>query len=121
MSPAVCAFALGLRTPLDTLLLSFFVLCGLTRLARFNVTVAALPKDATGKSKYFEGTPIPSSLCIVAAMAWCVWTGRVGAGEKGVIGNVWAENGLLEVHPVSLLFVGWGCAMVSRSIHIPKP
>ncbi|MCJ1264328.1 CDP-diacylglycerol-serine O-phosphatidyltransferase [Lobaria immixta] len=70
VSPAVCAFALGLRTPLDTLLLSFFVLCGLTRLARFNVTVANVPKDATGKSKYFEGTPIPTSLGIVAAMAW---------------------------------------------------
>ncbi|KAI4260874.1 MAG: hypothetical protein LQ352_000029 [Teloschistes flavicans] len=70
VSPAVAAFALGLRTPVDTLLLSFFVLCGLTRLARFNVTVSSLPKDATGKSKYFEGTPIPSSLCIVGAMAW---------------------------------------------------
>lgn len=121
VSPAICAFALGLRTTLDTLFLSFFVLCGLTRLARFNVTVAALPKDATGKSKYFEGTPIPSSLCIVAAMAWCVSTGRVGAGEKGLIGSVWAEGGLLEVHPIALLFVGWGCAMVSKSIHIPKP
>lgn len=121
VSPAVCAFALGLRTPLDTLLLSFFVLCGLTRLARFNVTVANVPKDATGKSKYFEGTPIPTSLGIVAAMAWCVWAGRVEGGDFGVVGGVWVKGGLAEFHPIVGVFVGWGCAMVSRTIHIPKP
>ncbi|MCJ1469829.1 CDP-diacylglycerol-serine O-phosphatidyltransferase [Pseudocyphellaria aurata] len=121
VSPAVCAFALGLRTPLDTLFLSFFVLCGLTRLARFNVTVANVPKDATGKSKYFEGTPIPTSLGIVAAMAWCVWTRQVEGGELGVVGGVWGEGGLAEFHPIVGVFVGWGCAMVSRTIHIPKP
>ena len=120
VSPAVCAFALGLRSTLDTLLLSFFVLCGLTRLARFNVTVAALPKDATGKSKYFEGTPIPSSLAIVAGMAWCVSQGTVNGGQHGVLGGTWGQ-GVMEIHPIVGIFVGWGCAMVSRSIHIPKP
>ena len=94
VSPAVCAFALGLRTPLDSLLLSFFVLCGLTRLARFNVTVSSLPKDATGKSKYFEGTPIPTSLAIVAGMAWCVGNGRVG-GEDVPGGLLRLGGGLL--------------------------
>lgn len=121
VAPASAAFALGLRTPLDTLLLSFFVLCGLTRLARFNVTVSALPKDATGKSKYFEGTPIPTSLGIVSAMAVCLWNGMVEGGERGVVGGVWGEGGVLEVHPIVGVFVGWGCAMVSKSIHIPKP
>ena len=105
---------------IDTLLLSFFVLCGLTRLARFNVTVSALPKDATGKSKYFEGTPIPTSLAIVAGMAWCVSQGTVNGGEHGVLGGTLGQ-GLLEVHPIVGIFVGWGCAMVSKSIHIPKP
>lgn len=117
----MCAFALGLRTPVDTLLLSFFVLCGLTRLARFNVTVAAVPKDSSGKSKYFEGTPIPTSLGIVAAMAWCLWMGKVEGGKQGVVGGLWAKGGLVEVHPIVGIFVGWGCAMVSKSIHIPKP
>jgi len=118
VAPAVCAFALGLRTTLDTLFLTFFVCCGLTRLARFNVTVATLPKDASGKSKYFEGTPIPTSLAIVAWMA--VWVSKgwmhadVPAGVLGV-GEIW------EVHPVVGVFVTWGCAMTSRSIHIPKP
>ncbi|MCJ1452745.1 CDP-diacylglycerol-serine O-phosphatidyltransferase [Mycoblastus sanguinarius] len=123
VAPASCAFALGLRTPLDTLLLSFFVLCGLTRLARFNVTVSSLPKDSTGKSKYFEGTPIPTSLGIVAAMAWCVWMGKVEGGEGPIGGLMGTEafGGILEMHPIVGVFVGWGCAMVSKSIHIPKP
>ena len=80
-----------------------------------------MPKDATGKSKYFEGTPIPTSLGIVAAMAWCVWAGKVEGGGGGVVGGVWVEGGWAEVHPIVGIFVVWGCAMVSRSIHIPKP
>ncbi|KAL9602980.1 MAG: hypothetical protein Q9219_001505 [cf. Caloplaca sp. 3 TL-2023] len=124
VAPAVAAFALGLRTPLDTLLLSFFVLCGLTRLARFNVTVSSLPKDAMGKSKYFEGTPIPTSLFIVGAMAWCLSQGYAVGGTRGVIGGMWGEeedSWWGGVHPIVGVFVGWGCAMVSRTIHIPKP
>lgn len=117
----MCSFALGLRTPLDNLFLSFFVLCGLTRLARFNVTVSALPKDSTGKSKYFEGTPIPTSLGIVACMAWCVWNGMIEGGSEGIIGGIWNLGMGLEVHPIVGIFVAHGCAMVSKSIHIPKP
>jgi CDP-diacylglycerol---serine O-phosphatidyltransferase len=37
-----------------------------SRLARFNVTADQLSED-TGKVKYFEGTPIPSSLILVAS------------------------------------------------------
>ena len=54
VAPASIAFAIGFQTTVDVAVLSFFVLCGLTRLARFNVTVSQLPKDVTGKSKYFE-------------------------------------------------------------------
>lgn len=103
------------------MLLSFFVLCGLTRLARFNVTVSSLPKDSTGKSKYFEGTPIPTSLGIVSGMAWCVSNGMVEGGSRGVLGGIWDLGLGVEVHPIVAIFVGWGCAMVSKSIHIPKP
>jgi len=31
------------------------------------------------------------------------------------VGKLW------EVHPIVGIFVAWGCAMTSRSIHIPKP
>ena len=118
VAPAACAFSLGLQSTLDTLLLTFFVLCGLTRLARFNVTAQHLPKDATGKSKYFEGTPIPTTLSIAAAMAFWVQRGWTHDNLPfGVIG----KGELWEVHAIAGIFVLWGCTMVSKSIKVPKP
>ncbi|KAF2751812.1 CDP-diacylglycerol--serine O-phosphatidyltransferase [Sporormia fimetaria CBS 119925] len=117
VAPAAAAFSLGLRTPLDHVFLTLFVLCGLTRLARFNVTVAMLPKDATGKSHYFEGTPIPTSLFEASLMAYWVskgWT--MGNIPFGTWGSGWAE-----VHPVVFVFVLHGFLMISKSLHIPKP
>jgi CDP-diacylglycerol--serine O-phosphatidyltransferase len=116
MAPASCAFALGFRTFLDTIFLTFFVLCGLSRLARFNVTVQMLPKDATGKSKYFEGTPIPTTLSIVSLMAY--WASKGWLLDSLPLGTI--GTGLLEFHPAVLIFCASGCAMVSKSIHIPK-
>jgi CDP-diacylglycerol--serine O-phosphatidyltransferase len=118
VSPAAAAFCLGLRTPVDHLLLTFFVLCGLTRLARFNVTVAMVPKDETGKSKYFEGTPIPMSLVIVQVMAYWVYKGWT---LEQVPMGLWLEGTMFEFHPVVAMFILHGCTMVSKSLHIPKP
>jgi len=116
MAPASAAFALGFRTTLDTIFLTFFVLCGLSRLARFNVTVQSLPKDETGKSKYFEGTPIPTTLSIVSLMGFWTYKGWLLDGMPfGTMGE-----GLLEFHPAVLIFIASACAMVSKSIHIPK-
>lgn len=117
MAPASVAFALGFRTMLDTLLLTFFVLCGLTRLARFNITVASVPKDKTGKSKYFEGTPIPTSLGILFLMVF--WTHKGWLLEELPLGIAGAGS-LFEFHPAVLIFCTHGCLMVSKSIHIPK-
>lgn len=41
-------------------------------------------------------------------------------GDHGVVGGIW-DIGFGGVHPIVGIFVGWGCAMVSKSIHIPKP
>ncbi|CEH13506.1 phosphatidylserine synthase [Ceraceosorus bombacis] len=79
-APAFAAFALGLRTPLDSIILTAFVCAGIARLARFNVTTASIPHDATGKARYFEGLPIPSSLILVGGMAICMLAGRVAPG-----------------------------------------
>lgn len=98
--------------------MAFFVLCGLTRLARFNVTVAVLPKDKSGKSKYFEGTPIPTTLGIVALMAY--WVSQGWILDDLPLG-VLAKGTPLEFHPIVLLFAAHGCLMVSKTIHIPKP
>lgn len=107
-----------MRSTVDHLLLTFFVLCGLTRLARFNVTVAALPKDKSGKSQFFEGTPIPTSLSLASVMAF--WVSRGWTLDQipfGVIG----EGSAFELHPAVFLFVIHGCLMVSKTLHIPKP
>ena len=112
------AFTLGARSVLDTVGLAFFVLSGLTRLARFNVTVAVLPKDASGKSQYFEGTPIPTSLGIDAIMAYWV-------SQRWVLADlpfgVWFAGTPLELHPVVFIFMIHGCLMTSKTIRIPKP
>lgn len=118
VSPAAAAFAIGMRTPLDHLFLTFFVLCGLTRLARFNVTVANVPKDATGKSKYFEGTPIPTSLTIAGLMAYWVSNGWI---LESLPFGTWAEGTIFEFHPVVGLFVLSGCLMTSKTLRVPKP
>ena len=75
VAPSVVAYVLGLRTTVDTFILSFFVLSGVSRLARFNVTAASLPKDKTGKAKYFEGFPIPTTLGVDAMMALWLYKG----------------------------------------------
>ncbi|KAI5304043.1 CDP-diacylglycerol-serine O-phosphatidyltransferase, partial [Ascosphaera pollenicola] len=120
VAPACAAFALGMRTPLDHVCLTVFVLCGLTRLARFNVTVAVIPKDKSGKSQYFEGTPIPTTLIHDAIMAWWCWNGWVH-GVEGVPFGVLFEGTPFEVHPAVGLFLLSGCLMVSKRLHIPKP
>ncbi len=66
VAPAAMAFAAGLRGGWDALFLIYFVGCGISRLARYNVTASAAAAAAT-KVKYFEGFPIPTSLLLVGA------------------------------------------------------
>lgn len=68
---------------LDTIVLTCFVCCGIARLARYNATVAILPHDQSGKVSYFEGTPIPTSLVLVAILAYLNSQGLVGNNLPG--------------------------------------
>lgn len=79
-APAFAAYAFGLRGGVDSFVLTLFVCAGVARLARFNVTAATIPHDSTGKARYFEGLPIPSSLVLVGGMAVCLLTGRIEPG-----------------------------------------
>ncbi|KAG1905981.1 uncharacterized protein F5891DRAFT_1007560 [Suillus fuscotomentosus] len=123
VAPAVVAFAVGLRTYLDTVCLTGFICCGLARLARFNATVALIPKDAAGKSRYFEGLPIPSSLGLVAILSYWVRRGWV-EGKQGIPGGLitlWGTpGGRGDIHPVSVVFGLWAAAMVSKTLRVPK-
>jgi CDP-diacylglycerol---serine O-phosphatidyltransferase len=115
VAPAVLGFTLGLRGVFDAILLIFFVACGISRLARFNVTAADLA-DETGKVKYFEGTPIPSSLFIVILLGIAYGTGHFG--EDLWLGSF--GEGALRFHPFSILYALNGSAMVSGTLRIPK-
>lgn len=123
VAPAVLAFVVGLRTYLDTVCLTGFICCGLARLARFNATVALVPKDAAGKTRYFEGLPIPSSLTLVAMLSYWVRRGWI-EGKDGVPGGLvtlWgASGGRGDIHPVSIIFGLWAAAMVSKTLRVPK-
>jgi len=117
VAPAVLAYTLGMRGLWDALILIYFVSCGIGRLARFNVTSELLADVSTGKVKYFEGTPIPTSLALVAVLfvAWhqdavgdALWGGALTLGPA-------------TVHPLVLLYALSGSLMISERIRIPKP
>jgi CDP-diacylglycerol--serine O-phosphatidyltransferase len=117
VAPAVLGFTLGLRGGWDMLLLTYFVVCGVSRLARFNVTAAALSDSDTGKVKYFEGTPIPTSIVIVALLAAALLLGRID-------GDLWLgafRLGPAVLHPLALVYALSGSAMISATLRIPKP
>ena len=116
VAPAVLGFTLGLRGGWDMLILTYFVVCGVSRLARFNVTAAAL-SDSTGKVKYFEGTPIPTSIAIVAVLGIAFYLVRVDS-------DLWlgaARLGPATLHPLTLIYAASGSAMISATLRIPKP
>lgn len=116
-APAACAFSIGLRTPLDQFFLTCFVLSGLARLARFNVTTGNVPKDKNGKAKYFEGLPIPTSLSIAALMAY--WATQNWIQESVPFGTILTGT-IFEFHPIVGLFLAHGCCMLSKTLHVPK-
>ena len=71
--------------------------------------------EGTGKVKYFEGTPIPTSIFLVGLLAMAAWQGAIGANLW--FGEVWI--GGWRLHPLVLLFALSGSLMISR-IRIPK-
>ena len=116
VAPAALAFGAGLDGFWDCLVLVYFVACGVSRLARYNITAEALAADASGKVKYFEGTPIPSSVLLVGVMALAAWRGHAGDA-------VWFgahEFAGWTLHPLVLLYLLSGSLMISKTIHIPK-
>jgi CDP-diacylglycerol---serine O-phosphatidyltransferase len=116
VAPAVLGFTLGLRGGWDMVILTYFVICGVSRLARFNVTAAALSDSETGKVKYFEGTPIPTSILIVALLGAASLTGRVD--EQVWFGAL--QIGPAVLHPLTLVYGASGSAMISATLRIPK-
>jgi CDP-diacylglycerol--serine O-phosphatidyltransferase len=116
VAPAALGFGTGLDGGWDALVLMYFVACGVSRLARYNITAEALAADASGKVKYFEGTPIPSSVLLVGIMALAAWRGHSG---EAIWGGASVVAGY-TLHPLVLLYLLSGSLMISKTIHIPK-
>src|SRR6186997_2036826 len=117
VAPAVLGFTLGMRGGWDMLILTYFVICGVSRLARFNVTAAALSDAETGKVKYFEGTPIPTSIVIVLLLGVASYLGRI---DDRLWFGVY-QLGPALLHPLALIYGLSGSAMISATLRIPKP
>ncbi|HBA89107.1 MAG TPA: CDP-diacylglycerol--serine O-phosphatidyltransferase [Geobacter sp.] len=113
VAPAVIGYGCGMQGLYDRFVLTYFVACGVSRLARYNVTADALSEG--GKVKYFEGTPIPTSLLLVVFLC-------AAASQGALRGSLWFGQVVLAgftLHPLVLLFALSGSLMISR-LRIPK-
>jgi CDP-diacylglycerol--serine O-phosphatidyltransferase len=114
VAPAVIGYGCGMQGLYDRVVLMFFVACGVSRLARYNVTADELSEGGS-KVKYFEGTPIPTSLLLVMMLF-------VAATQGALRESLWfgqVEVAGFTLHPLVLFFAVSGSLMVSR-IRIPK-
>ena len=116
VAPAALGYACGLQGGWDWIVLSYFVGCGVSRLARYNVTAEQLSGDE-GKVRYFEGTPIPTSVVIVGLLAVLAWAGNIGQSLPGGV----LQLGPWQLHPLVLVYALSGSLMISKTLRIPKP
>ena len=115
VAPATLGFAAGLRGGWDWIALLYFVCCGVSRLARYNVTAESLSEGRDAVA-YFEGTPIPTSVLLSGILALAAWQGRLG---ENLYWGSWTI-GPWDLHPLVLLFVLSGTLMISKTLRIPK-
>jgi CDP-diacylglycerol--serine O-phosphatidyltransferase len=116
VAPAALGYDCGLQGGWDWIVLSYFVGCGVSRLARYNVTAETLA-DGGDKVKYFEGTPIPTSVVIVGLLAAAALAGRIGPDLWGGMFQI----GPWQFHPLVLVYALSGSLMISKTLRIPKP
>jgi CDP-diacylglycerol---serine O-phosphatidyltransferase len=116
VAPAAIAYGAGMRGSWDIVILVYFVVCGVSRLARYNITAEQLTAGEA-RVTHFEGTPIPTSLALVGVVALAAWYGRLG--EALPLGSV--EIGPGRLHVLTLLWALSGSLMISKTLHIPKP
>ncbi|HBK45261.1 MAG TPA: CDP-diacylglycerol--serine O-phosphatidyltransferase [Xanthomonadaceae bacterium] len=116
VAPAALGYACGMQGGWDWLVLSYFVCCGVSRLARYNVTAEEIAGEGD-KVAYFEGTPIPTSLVLVIVLAIAAAGGHVG---DALWWGQW-QLGPWQLHPLVLVFALSGSLMISKTLRIPKP
>ena len=60
VSPALLCYCMGMRSRVGIVILMFYVLAGLIRLAWFNVTEEVRQSETAEKREYYQGLPITS-------------------------------------------------------------
>jgi CDP-diacylglycerol--serine O-phosphatidyltransferase len=114
VAPAMIGYGCGMQGLYDRIVLAYFVACGVSRLARYNVTAEEL-SEGSGKVKYFQGTPIPTSFIVVCLLTLAAYLGAID--ERLWFGKIFIAGHVL--HPLVLIFGLSGSLMISR-FHIPK-
>lgn len=107
-------YCVGLCTPADQVTLAFYVLCGLTRLVRFNKVVDLVPKNALGRASYIEGLPTSYAALIIsttiAVFTWMDWT-----SQAHTLSSIFADTSY-EVHWAIIPVVALSTAMASKRL-----
>ena len=116
VAPAAIAYAAGMSGLWDVVILVYFVCCGVSRLARFNVTAEALsverrqghvlrghadplePGAGRGGRRWRPGSATSATRCRSASV-------RLGPGRASPLTLAWALSGSL---------------MISKTLRIPK-
>ena len=82
-----------------------------------STATAAQLADEKGKVKYYQGTPITTSIIIVAILGIAYWLGRV----DDLLPLGFFYLGPWRLHLLSILYAVNGSTMISGTIRIPKP
>ena len=82
----------------------------------WEIKLAIQTPEGADKVKYFEGTPIPTSVVLVGVLAFAAWKGAIGGA---LWGGAWTL-GPWVLHPITLLFGLSGTLMISKTLRIPK-
>jgi CDP-diacylglycerol--serine O-phosphatidyltransferase len=99
----------------DVVVLTCYVGCGISRLARYNLTHVAL-EDAAGKVKYDEGLPVPPNLGVVTLPGAAFAPGRI---DEALWCGAYALGGGVP-RPWALTQARSGAAVAGRTLRVPN-
>ncbi|GKT90225.1 phosphatidylserine synthase [Colletotrichum tofieldiae] len=113
VAPAIMLFSLGFHTLVDQGVLAFYVVCGVARLARFNVAADLVPKDGRGKPLYQEGFATAYAALVistvVAVFAYMDWS-------FGIVSSQLFLGTWLEFHPAMVVVGLLSTMMISKRL-----
>ncbi len=96
--PVVIGYTIGADAWWQVAIMALFALCGLIRLAYYNVTEEARQKTETGKRKHYLGVPITTS-CLSVPLLFC-FRGLLGAAFPYAYTALLLVNGAFYVLPI---------------------